>query len=388
MAHDDDKPKASGAHALPDSYPAHLLDYELPPELIPQQPLPERDASRLLVVRRGAGGIEHRAFRELPQILDADDFMVLNDGRVMRSRFRCIRAATGGKVEVLITRVLEDSRAECLTETRGHLVAGDELTLDEEMSFFLERPTADEIPGLVRILRRAEPALAEEIGELLTRGELPLPPYLKEKLNDEERYQTSYAASFGSAAAPTAGLHFTASTFEELMRRGIEWAMLTLHIGTATFLPVRGGEVTEHRLSPEPYSIAPSELRRILKAKLSGKRILAVGTTSIRVLEGVLGSWREQLSKLDVRTAAELDSVSDDEFVGAFPTSGETDLFVLPGYRFRFVDRLLTNFHLPRTTLLALVYAFGGRELLRHAYEEAVARRYRFYSLGDAMLIL
>jgi len=369
-------------------YPAHLLDYELPPGLIPQQPLPDRDASRLMVVHRAEGIIEHRKFRELPEILEPDDFLVLNDGRVMRSRFRCIRVATGGKVEVLITRLFNDSRAECLTETRGHLVAGDELTLNKETSFVLERPTTEEIPGVVRILHSGIPATEDETRWLLTQGELPLPPYLKEKLNDEERYQTAYAASFGSAAAPTAGLHFALRTFEELRRRGIEWAMLTLHIGTATFLPIRSEEVTEHRLSPEPYAVRPRELRRILGAKLAGRRMLAVGTTSTRVLEGVLGQWRAKLAQRDVADAEKLESLGQEKLRGIFPMEGETDLFILPGYRFRFVDRLLTNFHLPRSTLLALVYAFGGRELIRRAYEEAIQQRYRFYSLGDAMLIL
>lgn len=365
-----------------------MLDYELPPELIPQQPLPERDASRLLVVHRDTGEIEHRAFRELPNILEPRDFLVLNDGLVMRSRFHCIRAGTGGKVEVLITRMLDGSRAECLTETRGHLKVGDEVTCEEETSFLIERPTSGGNPGIVRILKGGKAATEKEIKGLLTRGELPLPPYLKEKLKDEERYQTSYGSSFGSAAAPTAGLHFTPRTFRALEERGSHWAMLTLHIGTATFLPIRSEKVTEHRLSPEAYSIKPGELRRILKAKLSGKRILAVGTTSIRVLEGVLWSWQEGLRERGAVEAEEVDSLSDQQLADVFSLKGETDLFILPGYRFHFVDRLLTNFHLPRTTLLALVYAFGGRELIRQAYEEAIARRYRFYSLGDAMLIL
>jgi len=369
-------------------YPTSLLHYDLPPELVPQQPLADRDASRLMVVHRQTADIEHRAFRELPDILEPMDFLVLNDGRVMHSRFRCLRARTGGKVEVLITRVLPGSRAECLTESRGHLQAGDELTLDSQTSFILERPTTHENPGIVHILRNGVPAPEQEIRELLQRGELPLPPYLKERLQDEERYQTTYAASFGSAAAPTAGLHFTPRIFSRLKERGVDWAMVTLHIGTATFLPIRTDDVTDHRLSPEGYSMKPTELRRILKAKLSGRRIVAVGTTSVRVLEGVLTDWRRRLQVHGIKTTRDLEAMNDDQLAEAFPLRGDTRLFILPGYRFGVIDHMLTNFHLPRTTLLALVYAFAGRELIRRAYESAIARRYRFYSLGDSMLIL
>jgi len=377
---------AKSAQPVP-NYPLELLDYELPEELIPQQPLPERDASRLLVVHRESKEIEHRRFLELPDILDEEDFLVFNDSRVMRSRFFCTRKGTGGRCEVFLTRIFDGSRAECLTEARGHIQAGEELVLDEQFSFIVETPTTDDSPGQVRILFNGEPAPSQAISQLISSGELPLPPYLKEKLQDEERYQTIFASSLGSSAAPTAALHYTERVLERLKERGISWAFTTLHVGTATFLPIRREDASKHKLSPEYYFIFPGEFRKILRAKLAGKRIVAVGTTVTRLLEWVMKDW-EEVCRRESLSSSNLAEISDEELARFFPLSGDTDLYILPGYRFRFIDRLQTNFHLPRTTLLALVYAFGGRELIRKAYDEAVKLRYRFYSLGDAMLIL
>jgi len=369
-------------------YPVSLLDYELPEELIAQQPLDERDASRLLVVNRTEKSVEHHEFRELPELLPARSFLVLNDSRVMRSRYFCTRVDTGGRVEVLLTRVYEDGTAECLTEARGHIRQGERLAFRSGVEFEVLRPTGRDEPGCVRILQNGETADALRLREILEAGALPLPPYLKEELNDEERYQTSFAENTGSSAAPTAGLHFTQRTFNELMRRGIDHARITLHVGTATFLPIRGDDAATHHLAPEPYSIPLPELMRILAAKLEGHLIAAVGTTSIRVLERVFAGWRDACGALGVSSAEELEHVSDEVLAERFASTGETGLYVLPGYKFEFVDALLTNFHLPRTTLLALTYAFGGRELVRRAYDEAISRRYRFYSLGDAMLVV
>jgi len=374
------------SHA-PGSYPVSLLDYELPRELIAQQPLAERDASRLLAVSRAQATIMHRSFRELPELLPSESFLVLNDSRVMRCRYICTRKASGGRAEVLLTRVFADATAECLTEARGHLQPGERLAFRDGVEFEVLRPTGSEEPGLVRILLgNARPA-DRELREILTSGELPLPPYLREELADPERYQTSFAEPLGSSAAPTAGLHFSERTFADLARRGIEHTCITLHIGSATFLPIRGLEAARHRLAPEPYFIFPALFQRILAAKLAGRPIVAVGTTVIRALEWVFRDWRAVCRELGLFTPEEVAALPLRSLAGRFPLSGETALYILPGYRFRFVDALITNFHLPRTTLLALVYAFGGRDLIRRAYSEAVALRYRFYSLGDSMLI-
>lgn len=373
---------------IPQDYPVSLLDYALPEELIAQQPLAERDSSRLLVANRAAGNVEHRKFRELPGLLPKRSFLVLNDSRVMRSRYFCTRVDTGGRVEVLLTRVFDDGTAECLTEARGHIQKGERLAFSDGVEFEVLRPTGRDAPGRVRILQSGETPDVPRLREILEVGVLPLPPYLKENLSDEERYQTSFAAKTGSSAAPTAGLHFTQRTFDELKRRGIGHARITLHVGTATFLPIRGDDAAKHHLAPEPYSISLPELKRILAAKLDGMPIVAVGTTSIRVLERVFAGWRAACNELGVSSAKDLENVLDAALAERFHAAGETDLYVLPGYKFKFVDALLTNFHLPRTTLLALVYAFAGRELVRRAYDEAIARRYRFYSLGDAMLVV
>jgi len=371
-----------------ETYPVELLDYELPPDLIAQQPLPERDASRLLVVNRAEDAVCHRAFRELPELLPPESLVVINDSRVMHSRYHCVRAATGGKVEVLLTRIFDDGTAECLTRTRGKLRAGETIACAGGFTFeVLQAVTADE-PGRVRILHCGAKPDDRALRELLTSGELPLPPYIKEELADAGRYQTSYAEPLGSSAAPTAGLHFTEATFAALAQRGISVARITLHVGSATFLPIRGEDAASHHLAPESYFIFPPVLQQLLAARLAGRPIVAVGTTAVRTLEWVFRDWRAALRSLNAFSPDDLQALPPEVLCDHFDFAGETALYILPGHRFKFVDALLTNFHLPRSTLLALVYAFGGRDLIRRAYDEAVAQRYRFYSLGDAMLIL
>ena len=370
------------------TYPISQLDYELPGELIAQTPLPERDASRLLVVRRKVNTFEHHAFTELPALLPEGSLIVINDSRVMNSRFACIREGTGGKVELLVTCLLADGTAECLTQARGHLQAAEILTFKDGIAFELLQPTGDGAPGLVRFIQGGKPADAARIREILRMGEQPLPPYIKAPLAQPERYQTAYARELGSSAAPTAGLHFNERTFAELAQRGIGVSRITLHVGTATFLPIRGDDAAKHRLSPEPYSISPQDIRMMLAAKLAGSPIVAVGTTTLRTLEWVFADWRAHCRCINLFTPEDVQAAPDALLADFFEMKGSTQLFVLPGYRFKFVDALVTNFHLPKTTLLALVYAFGGRELIRSAYEDAVKERYRFYSLGDAMLIL
>jgi S-adenosylmethionine:tRNA ribosyltransferase-isomerase len=309
-----------------------LLDYELPPELVAQHPLERRDASRLLVYRRASGDIEHRTFAELPDLLD-DELVVVNDTRVVPARLR-LRRASGGAVEVLLVEPLdEDGSWEALVRPSSRL-------------------RADEVVGPVRLV---EPLgggrwLVQLRGE--PRGDVPLPPYIHAPLADTERYQTVYGTVSGSAAAPTAGLHLT----PELVAR-LDPVRITLHVGLDTFRPVTVAKLEDHELHGERYAVSERAWERIAAAR----RVLAVGTTTVRVLETV------------ARTG---------ELVG------RTMLFVAPGFVFRRVDALVTNFHLPRSTLLALVMAFVGVDETRRIYREAVSERYRFYSFGDAMVAL
>jgi S-adenosylmethionine:tRNA ribosyltransferase-isomerase len=309
------------------------LDYLLPPELIAQRPLERRDHSRLLVLDRGSGEVRHRRFDELPEELAAGTITVVNDTRVLPARLR-LRRPGGGEAEILLLeRLGENGLWEGLARPSRRLRPGQKLGPVQ-----LVEPLGE---GRWRLRLEGEP-----------QGEAPLPPYITEPLADPERYQTVYAESEGSAAAPTAGLHFT----PELMER-LELERVTLHVGLDTFRPVTAGSLEEHELHSERYAVAADAWERIRAAE----RVLAVGTTTVRVLE----------------TLAR----------GA-PLEGRTDLFVRPGFEFRRVDALLTNFHLPRSTLLALVMAFVGVEETRRLYRLAIEERYRFYSFGDAMLVL
>ena len=308
------------------------LEYDLPPELVAQVPVEPRDASRLLVYRRADGRIEHRAFRELPDVLHGE-LVVVNDTRVVPARLR-LRRESGGAAEVLLLEPVDGNGTwEALVRPSRRLRVGEEL-------------------GPVRLQR----SLGEGRWEVALRGtpdgDMPLPPYIHEPLADPARYQTVYGDVEGSAAAPTAGLHFT----PELLR-ALDPARVTLHVGLDTFRPVAADTLDDHELHGERYSVARESWERIAGAE----RVLAVGTTTVRTLETVARSGE---------------------------LSGRTTLFITPGFEFRRVDALLTNFHLPRSTLLALVMAFAGVEVVRELYREAIAQRYRFYSFGDAMLVL
>src|SRR6266536_3194745 len=308
------------------------LDYELPPELIAQRPLERRDHSRLLVYERATGAVRHRRFDELPEELAPETLTVVNDTRVLPARLRLERPG-GGEAEVLLLeRVGQNGLWEGLARPARKLKPGQRLGPVE-----LVEPLGE---GRWRLRLDAEP-----------QGEAPLPPYITEPLADPERYQTVYAEAEGSAAAPSAGLHFT----RELLER-LDVERVTLHVGLDTFRPVSAGDLAEHEIHSERYSVSGPAWERIRRAR----RVLAVGTTTVRVLESL------------ARDA---------------PLAGRTDLFITPGFEFRRVDSLLTNFHLPRSTLLALVMAFAGVEEIRGLYQLAIEERYRFYSFGDAMLI-
>jgi S-adenosylmethionine:tRNA ribosyltransferase-isomerase len=308
------------------------LDYDLPQELIAQHPLPRRDDSRLLVFERATGALRHRRFRDLPAELPEGALVVVNDTRVVPARLR-VRRPTGGEAEVLLLEPVEDGLWEALARPTKRLRAGMRLG---EVELVEHR-------GEGRWLVRLEGSPA---------GEAPLPPYIVEPLGDPERYQTVYADEDGSAAAPTAGLHFT----PELLA-GLDVERITLHVGLDTFRPVAADDLADHEIHSERYRVEPRAWERIRAAE----RVVAVGTTTVRVLESLAR--------------------------GA-PLEGRTELFVTPGFEFRRVDALVTNFHLPRSTLLALVMAFAGVEETRRLYQAAIAERYRFYSFGDAMLLL
>ncbi len=332
------------------------FDYALPAERIAQEAHP-RGESRLLVLDL-QGAARHRGIRDLPELLRPGDILVRNDTRVIPARLFARRSATGGQVEILLVERLADEEWTALVKPARRARPGSELWLDEGVS---ARVLSREGDGRHR-LRFSEP-IAPHLGRL---GHVPLPPYIRrpDRPADRERYQTVYAAADGAIAAPTAGLHFDAALFAALAGRGVEIADLTLHVGIGTFKPVTCQLVHEHEMEAERFAIPPATAEKLRAARLAGGRVVAVGTTVVRALEG---------------TAARHE--------GDVPAGkGSVDLFITPGFSFRVVDLLLTNFHLPRSTLLMLVCAFAGRERVLGAYGEAIREAYRFYSYGDAML--
>ena len=361
------------------------FDYDLPSPFIAQHPVEPRDASRLLVLDAITGGIDHRHFRDLIDYLRPGDILVANDTRVIPARLYA-RKPTGGRVEILLLDRLADGTWEALVGGRN-VEPGLFLTLLDhagEGTDISAEVTATGAEAL-RILRFSAPV--EEWVEAL--GYAPLPPYIHETLDDPERYQTIYARPAGSAAAPTAGLHFTADLLLALRDKGIIFETVTLHVGLDTFKPVTVEEVTDHVIHTEWARLTPDAARRINESHLAGGRIVAVGTTTARVLEtaalrsaGITGSLRT-ISARDA--AGETTDMCPWKPVAAF--EGPTDLFIHPGYRFRAVRALITNFHLPRSSLLMLVAALAGRETILTAYRTAIDEGYRFYSFGDAMLI-
>jgi len=333
------------------------FDYELPRELIAQEPLPERDASRLLVLPRERGEPEHRMVRELPALLRSGDVLVVNDARVIPARVRGRKEGTGGKVELLLVEPLGGADWLALSQSSKPLRAGATVEAHGAPLQVVEARGEGEL--VVRL-----PAQGEALWRYLEEaGEMPLPPYIERpaRPDDRERYQTIFARERGAVAAPTAGLHFTPRLLEDLRGKGVQIAQITLHVGPGTFLPVRARRVEDHRMHRERYHV-PAATAEVVNAARG--RVVAVGTTALRTLE----------------------AAHDGTSLRAGP--GSTDLFIAPGYRFRAVQGLFTNFHLPRSTLLMLVSAFAGLRRVRAAYGEAIARRYRLFSYGDAMLIV
>lgn len=356
------------------------LDLPIPEELIAQDPLEPRDSCRLLRVTAG-GRREHRIFRELPEILRPGDTLVFNDSRVLPARIETHRA-TGGKVELLFLRPVarEGGAADCweaLARPSHRLKAGELIALDGGDALELVESRGE--GNWLVAAAGGGPLLP-----LMERyGRLPLPPYIKKYPDDPSSYQTVYAAAPGSAEAPTAGLHFTPALQERLREVGVQMAYVTLHVGLDTFQPIREGKVEDHRIHREAFSVTPEALAALRTARAQGRRLVAVGTTATRVLETLAG-----LGALDGagQTAAGADEVAAVTGTAEGGLTGSTQIYITPGYRFKAVDVLLTNFHLPRSTVLALTMAFVGVERLRETYAEAVAMRYRFFSFGDAML--
>lgn len=332
--------------------------FELPPELIAQTPLEKRDTSRLLHLDKHSGDIEHGHFTDIKKYLRAGDCLVMNDSRVLPARLLGSRPGGGG-VELVLLRDLGDGYWECLSRPGRKTKPGQELTFgDGELKAVVESVTE----GGNRIVRFNFEGVFLEILERL--GKMPLPPYIKEELGDSERYQTVYSKELGSAAAPTAGLHFTKELMKELEEMGVRICYVTLHVGLGTFRPVKADQIEDHEMHSEFCMVPKETAETIMRTKAEGGRIIAVGTTSCRTLE----------------------SFTDENGVIA-ECSGWTNIFIYPGYRFKCIDALITNFHLPESTLIMLVSALAGRENVLNAYEEAVKERYRFFSFGDAMMI-
>ncbi len=332
--------------------------FDLPDELIAQTPIPERDHSRLLVLDKNTGGIEHRHFYDLPAYLREGDCLVINDSRVLPARLLGCRSSGGG-VELVLLRDLGEGRWECLSRPGRKTKPGTELIFGGGELTATVQEVAE---GGNRIVQFHYEGIFLELLERL--GKMPLPPYIKEELQDAERYQTVYSRELGSAAAPTAGLHFTQELLDQIRGMGVKVCSVTLHVGLGTFRPVKEDEIEDHEMHAE-FCIVPEETARIVtETKRRGGRVIAVGTTSCRTLES--------FARSDGTLSA---------------ASGWTDIFIYPGYRFRCVDALVTNFHLPESTLIMLVSALAGRENILNAYRTAVGERYRFFSFGDAMFI-
>ena len=337
------------------------FSYSLPPELIAQTPVEPRDQSRLMVLHRSDGSVKHQRFSDIVNYLRAGDVLVFNDTRVIPARLGGRKVESGGRVEILLLRRLNTAVWEALVRPGKRVGIGTKIEIESEN----KAKVLAEIAGLgedgIKVISFSDETLLPELGRV------PLPPYIHTPLSDPERYQTVYARKPGSAAAPTAGLHFTPELLKSIEQKGVYRLFVTLHVGLDTFRPVREDDPLMHPIYQEYGVISEEVARRLSQAKAEGRRVICVGTTTVRLVEAV--AQRSHLPHLE-------------------PFEGWVNLFILPGYQFQVVDALITNFHLPQSTLLMLVSAFAGRDFILCAYEEAIARRYRFYSFGDAMLII
>ncbi|WP_024615775.1 tRNA preQ1(34) S-adenosylmethionine ribosyltransferase-isomerase QueA [Clostridium sp. Ade.TY] len=335
------------------------FDFYLPEELIAQHPLEKRDTSRLMVLDKETGEIEHKVFKDIVGYLNEGDTLVLNNTRVMPARLIGAKEGTGGKIEFLLLKRLEGDKWECLAKPGKSAKPGRRFEFGNGK---LKCEVLEVLETGNRVIEFEYDGIFEEVLDSL--GEMPLPPYIHERLEDRERYQTVYSKEKGSAAAPTAGLHFTEELLKEIKEKGINIVYLTLHVGLGTFRPVQVDDINDHIMHSEFYQLSKESADIINNTKKNGKRVIAVGTTSTRTLETIAGEDGK------VKEA-----------------SGWTDIFIYPGYKYKVVDNLITNFHLPESTLIMLVSALAGRDHVLNAYNEAVKEKYRFFSFGDAMFI-
>lgn len=335
------------------------FDYYLPEELIAQTPLKKRDSSRMLVLDKQDGNIFHKTFSDIIDYLNPGDTLVLNDTKVIPARIIGVKEETGAVIELLLLKNIDDNNWECLTRPAKRVKVGTVISFGDGM---LKATCSSVGEEGIRVFSLSYDGILYEILDKL--GTMPLPPYIHEKLEDQSRYQTVYAKNIGSAAAPTAGLHFTKELLNDIKNKNVNIAYLTLHVGLGTFRPVNVEDVTKHKMHTEYYSISKETCDIINKTKESGNKIVVVGTTSVRVLETVMNRFGELKE-----------------------CSGVTDIFIYPGYKFKIVDNLITNFHLPKSTLVMLVSALAGKDNIMKAYHEAVLNKYRFFSFGDAMFI-
>lgn len=335
------------------------FDYYLPEELIAQTLLKKRDSSRMLVLDKQNGNIFHKTFSDIIDYLNPGDTLVLNDTKVIPARIIGVKEETGAVIELLLLKNIDDNNWECLTRPAKRVKVGTVISFGDGM---LKATCSSVGEEGIRVFSLSYEGILYEILDKL--GTMPLPPYIHEKLEDQSRYQTVYAKNIGSAAAPTAGLHFTKELLNDIKNKNVNIAYLTLHVGLGTFRPVNVEDVTKHKMHTEYYSISKETCDIINKTKESGNKIVVVGTTSVRVLETVMNRFGELKE-----------------------CSGVTDIFIYPGYKFKIVDNLITNFHLPKSTLVMLVSALAGKDNIMKAYHEAVLNKYRFFSFGDAMFI-
>lgn len=334
------------------------FDFDLPQELIAQTPLLNRDESRLLVLDKSTGEIEHKKFRNILDYLNSGDVLVINDTKVIPARLMGVKEDTGAVIELLLLKDMGNDVWECLSRPQKRLHVGTIVKFSDELSASVVELLDD---GVTRVKLIYSGILLEILDRL---GEMPLPPYIHEKLAEKDRYNTVYAKNIGSAAAPTAGLHFTRELLDELRDKGVIVTNVTLHVGLGTFRPVEVDDINNHHMHSEYYEMSGDTADILNKAKSEGRRIIAVGTTSTRTLESVISKYGK--------------------FVEC---SGNTEIFIYPGYEFKAIDALITNFHLPKSTLVMLVSALAGRDNILNAYHEAVINKYRFFSFGDAMFI-
>ena len=334
------------------------FDYFLPEELIAQTPLKKRDSSRLMIVDRNNGDIIHKKFSDIIDYLDKGDVLVINNTKVLPARLIGEKENTKAVIELLMLKNIKDDTWECLCKPARRIKVGTIVNFSDK----LKAKCVEEKDEGIRVFEFIYDGIFYEILSML--GEMPLPPYIHEKLKDKDRYQTVYAKEMGSAAAPTAGLHFTDELMSKLNEKGIEILEITLHVGLGTFRPVNTDDILNHKMHSEFYMIDKETAKKLQEAKNKNKRIISVGTTTTRTLETVYSLFNEFKE-----------------------CSGYTDIFIYPGYKFKAIDGLITNFHLPKSTLIMLVSAFASREIILNAYKEAVDEKYRFFSFGDAMFI-